>query len=195
MAITARDIAALPVKKNANVFPVFNAFLTVFSCTYMPLRKVSDQNKRVYAVQMRNQGILLHRTWASLHGRLFKKPQKTLKNSLFDHLTHSIASLLAGHCFRIRIRGQWLRYNGFPTSKKNPPLAKKTSFFGLSPGITKKAPLSLFFPAYTTLRGKMKHLMDILAPHVCFYGQSHLVIFAPCPDIVARNFSKSTSCI
>ena len=46
------------------------------------------------------------------------KGSETVKNSLFGHLMHYIASLLPGLLYRIQLCGHWRHFNGFTISKK-----------------------------------------------------------------------------
>ena len=48
----------------------------------------------------------------------FSFKTKTVKNSLFGYLTHSIASLSPGLRYRIQIWGHWHHYNGLAISKE-----------------------------------------------------------------------------
>ena len=61
----------------------------------------------------------------------WKTSYKTVKNSLFGHLMHSIASLLPGLLYRIQIWDHRHHYSGFPISnKKNTFFVAKITVFG-----------------------------------------------------------------
>ena len=62
------------------------------------------------------------------------KGSKTVKNRVFGHLMHSIASPSPVLRYRIQLWGHWHHYNGFPISKKPTFFffLQKSRFFGHS---------------------------------------------------------------